>query len=147
MPLDGVRQITETYYTNRYGQRFPSRNLAKEDEERRDQADWEVKIIGGHPDNSIPSYEAIDDTKAPFTGQKDGKCHVYLLRDKIERYQALIDKHGLDVGYTTHHCGMGNYSTELVILKPYDHEKHNESRWVKNLMGGGTEDIIASWSI
>lgn len=122
-----IKSVTETYWTNRFGGRFSNSYAAEEDEKARLSARWQLKVIGTRiGETAYPAscrskpYRAIDDSKAPFTGQPDGTSTVYLLTDKIAALQALVDKHGPMVGETTHHCGMGNHSTELCILSPFD---------------------------
>lgn len=88
---------------------------------------WELKVIGT-PAHETPypvscvskPYVAIDDSKAPFTGQPKGVSTVYLLVDKIAVLQALVDRHGPMVGEVYHHCGMDSYFTELCVLKARD---------------------------
>ena len=66
--------------------------------------------------------KVIDNTKLPYTVQPDGKSIVYLLVDMIKEMELLIKEHGPKVGITCHHCGMGQYAEEIVVLK----ERKNE---------------------
>lgn len=123
----GVKSITETHWVNRYGGYFLSEYAAIKDEQVRDSAEWQLRVIGtpiGEQPYSVglvgKPYRAIDDSKAPYTGQPEGTSNVYLLKDRIIALQALVDKHGPMVGEVYHHCGMGIYSTELCILEPFD---------------------------
>ena len=114
---------TDTYWSNRFGGRFVCEEHALEDEARRLRRPWKLRVIGTavgeSPDSLRPrSIEAIDDSKAPYTGQRDGTAPVWLFADLVSHYQALLDKYGPNGGYTYHHCGMGLYSDELVQLEP-----------------------------
>ncbi len=122
-----ITQHNDTYWTNRFGGRFSSAEQAQEDEDRREHVPFKIRVIGEPIDNKThPSYGdvfydwiiAIDDSKAPYTGQPDGTCRVSLFKSMIEKMQKVIDKHGDQVGYTIHHCGMGRDVGELVLLLP-----------------------------
>lgn len=113
-----ITKHEDVYWTNRFGGRFVCEEHAREDEERRLSRPWHIVCCAGTEQHRPVAIEAIDDTKAPYTGQVDGLCRVWLFKDLIARYQHLMAQHGEMSGYTTHHCGMGNYLDEIVRLEP-----------------------------
>ena len=122
--MSTIAQRTDTYWTNRFGGRFFCEQDAQEDEARRLSRPWKLRVIGTPageiPERAIPfsTIEAIDDSKAPYTGQPDGTARVWLFKDLVEHYQRLLAKYGPLGGYTHHHCGMGHYTEEIVVLEP-----------------------------
>lgn len=106
-------------YTNGYGYSFCSEEEALADEKRRYSHEWRVaKILGIYYEHQrAKGVTAIDDTKAPFTGQPHGTCTVYLFKDLVENMQNLLAKHGELSGFTTHHCGMGKDVSEMVLIE------------------------------
>jgi hypothetical protein len=125
--LSGVKLVTQTHWVNRYGGHFLSEAEAIKDEQLRNGAEWQLRVIGtpiGEQPYSVgligKPYRAIDDSKSPYTGQPEGTSQVYLLKERIAALQALVDKHGPMVGEVNHHCGCGIYSTELCVLEPCD---------------------------
>lgn len=121
-----ITRHVDIYYTNKHYKRFGSEEEAIKDELRRDHIPYQIKVIGVPQDQWQDSYAAIngdpivaiDDSKSPYTDQPDGTCKVYLFKPIIARMQRLVDKHGDNLGWTNHHCGMGMHSTELCLLLP-----------------------------
>jgi len=108
----------EVWFKNKFGFRFMTEEAALEDEQRRESCPFKINVIGnGKLSLAANPIEAIDDSKYPWTGQPNGKCVVFLLKDIVATYNQLILHHGENVGITNHHCGMGNYLQEIVILE------------------------------
>lgn len=118
-----ITKHKDIYYKNKYGYRFPTEKAALEDEVRRDSANFKItKIISSWDWFGLPCVEALDDTKEPFIGQPfigqpNGKSNVILLKDIVHKMQGLIFDWGDNIGLCEHHCGMGNYCEELVLIE------------------------------
>lgn len=84
------------------------------------QSRYQLKVVAGSATDVLTPatvVKALDNSKAPWTGQPDGTAPVYLFRDMITLMQCYVDRYGDQVGYTHHHCGMGRYSDEIVVLE------------------------------
>lgn len=110
-----ITEHNETHYTDRYDFRFKTREEAEAHERSMD-VKWKARVVASGEKVRASSVTAADNTKAPYTGQPNDTCRVYLFKDTIKLMQAFVDQYGPNVGLTNHHCGMGQYSDEIVVL-------------------------------
>lgn len=107
------------YWTNKFGGRFASEELAAENEKLREETPWKVRNLEVYLRALFGRVStAIDDTGKPFTGQRDDKSEVYLFKNMIEGLQAYVNQYGDNVGFCHQHRGMGSHSDMVVVLEP-----------------------------
>ncbi len=120
-----ITKHTDTYFTNKYGNRFTSEELAEQDEKNRDHSPFKVKTI--LPNIYFENFhgegiDAINDYGKPWTGQMNDKTKVYLFQNIVAELQKLMEKYGDNIGYTHQHFGMGNFMNAIVLLEKNNHE-------------------------
>lgn len=112
-----ITQHTDTYWTNRFGARFPTEEGALKDEKIRMSRPMKLTCpAGGLGELQFESIEVVGPENGVW-GESEpywNNHRVYPLSEAIKKYQSILDTYGENVGWMRVHQGMGHYADVIV---------------------------------